>query len=387
MTYDFDRPIDRRHSDSTKWHVYGPDVLPLWTADMDFRVPEPVVAALRARVEHGVFGYCYEPPELREVIVDRLARLYGWRVEPEAIVFQTGVLAGFMHVCRTAAGAEDGVLVQPPVYPPIFGAPKLNGSIHQEAPLVMRPDGRWEIDFDAFEAAATDRTRVFIVCNPHNPVGRMFSRPDLERLAALCLRRDILICADEIHCDLLFDGRRHVPIASLGAEVARRSVTLMAPSKTFNVPGLRCSFAIVPDAALRRRFAGDADFSEINNMGLAAALAAYRDGQDWLGQALAYLQANRDFVADYVRRELPGVAMVAPEATYLAWMDCRQSGIAGSPQEFFLERARVALHDGAWFGTRGEGFVRLNFGCPRATLAEALARMRDALTSPTSADG
>ena len=379
MTYDFDRPIDRRHSDSTKWHVYGPDVLPLWTADMDFRVPEPVVAALRARVEHGVFGYCYEPPELREVIVDRLARLYGWRVEPEAIVFQTGVLAGFMHVCRTAAGAEDGVLVQPPVYPPIFGAPKLNGSIHQEAPLVMRPDGRWEIDFDALEAAATGRTRVFIFCNPHNPVGRVFSRPDLERLAALCLRRDILICSDEIHCDLLFDGRRHVPIASLGAEVARRSVTLMAPSKTFNVPGLRCSFAIVPDAALRRRFAGDADFSEINNMGLAAALAAYRDGQDWLGQALAYLQANRDFVADYVRRELPGVAMVAPEATYLAWMDCRQSGIAGSPQEFFLERARVALHDGAWFGTRGEGFVRLNFGCPRATLAEALARMKAAL--------
>ena len=387
MRYNFDQPIDRLHSDSTKWHVYGPDVLPLWTADMDFRVAEPVVAALRARVEHGVFGYCYEPPELREVIVDRLARLYGWPVEPEAIVFQTGVLAGFMHVCRVAATPQDGVLVQPPVYPPIFGAPKLNGSIHQEAPLVMRPDGRWEIDFDALEAAATGRTRVFIFCHPHNPVGRVFSRPDLERLAALCLRRDILICSDEIHCDLLFDGRRHVPIASLGAEVARRSVTLMAPSKTFNVPGLRCSFAIVPDAELRRRFAGDADFSEINNMGLAAALAAYRDGQDWLGQALAYLQANRDFVADYVRRELPGVAMVAPEATYLAWMDCRQSGIAGSPQQFFLERARVALHDGAWFGTRGEGFVRLNFGCPRATLAEALARMRGALTSPTSADG
>ena len=387
MRYDFDQLIDRRHSDSTKWHVYGPDVLPLWTADMDFRVPEPVVAALRARVEHGVFGYCYEPPELREAIVDRLARLYGWRVEPEAIVFQTGVLAGFMHVCRTAAGAEDGVLVQPPVYPPIFGAPKLNGSIHQEAPLVTRPDGRWEIDFDALEAAATGRTRVFIFCNPHNPVGRVFSRPDLERLAAICLRRGILICSDEIHCDLLFDGRRHVPIASLGAEVARNSVTLMAPSKTFNVPGLRCSFAIVPDAALRRRFAGDADFSEINNMGLAAALAAYRDGQEWLDQALAYLQANRDFVVDYVRRELPGVAMVAPEATYLAWMDCRRAGITGSPQEFFLKRARVALHDGAWFGTRGDGFVRLNFGCPRSTLAEALARMKEALTSPTSADG
>jgi cystathionine beta-lyase len=381
MLYDFATPIDRRRSDSTKWHVYGPDVLPLWTADMDFRVPEPVVAALHARVDHGVFGYCYEPAELREVIVDRLARLYGWRVEPEALVFQTGVLAGFMHVCRAFAGRDEGVLVQPPVYQPIFGAPKLNGSIHQEAPLVMLPDGRWEIDVDAFDDAATDRTRVFILCNPHNPVGRVFSRAELERLADICLRRNIVICSDEIHCDLVFDGHRHVPIASIDPEVARRSVTLMAPSKTFNVPGLRCSFAVVPDAALRRRLAGDANFSEVNNMGLAAALAAYRDGQEWLDQVLAYLQANRDFVADYVRREMPRIETVVPEATYLAWLDCRKTGIAGSPQQFFLDRARVALQDGAWFGTRGDGFVRLNFGCPRATLREALERMKRALPS------
>lgn len=379
MRYDFDRVIDRRQSDSTKWHVYGPEVLPLWTADMDFRVPEPVVDALRARAEHGVFGYCYEPPELRDVLVERLARLYGWRVEPEAILFETGVLVGFQRVCRMVAAADDGVLVQPPVYPPIFGAPRHNGSIHQEAPLVMRADGRWEIDFDAFEAAATDRTRVLILCNPHNPVGRVFGRADLERLAEICLRRGILICSDEIHCDLLFAGHRHVPVASLDPEVARRSVTLMAPSKTFNLPGLRCSFAIIPDPALRRRFGGGRDFSDINIMGLVAALAAYRDGQDWLDQVLAYLQANRDFVADYVQRELPGIEMAVPEATYLAWMDCRQSGIAGSPQEFFLGRARVALHDGAWFGTRGDGFVRLNFGCPRSTLIEALERMKAAL--------
>jgi cystathionine beta-lyase len=384
MVYDFDLPIDRRRSDSTKWHVYAPDVLPLWTADMDFRVPEPVVAALRARVEHGVFGYCFEPPELRDVIVERLARLYGWRVEPEAVVIGTGVFAGFHQVCRVAAAPQDGILVQPPVYPPIFGAAKHNGSVHQEAPLVMRPDGRWEIDFDAFEAAVDDRTRLFIFCNPHNPVGRIFSRADLEHLAAISLRRNVLICSDEIHCDLLFDGGRHVPIASLDPEVARRSVTLMAPSKTFNVPGLRCSFAIIPDASLRRHFAGEGDFSDVNNMGLVAALAAYRDGQEWLDQLLAYLQANRDFVLEFVRAEMPGIEMVAPEATYLAWMDCRQSGIAGSPQKFFLERARVALQDGAWFGTRGQGFVRLNFGCPRATLTQALERMRDAMRTLTS---
>jgi cystathionine beta-lyase len=379
MRYDFDRTIDRRRSDSTKWRVYGPDVLPLWTADMDFRVADPIVAALRERVDHGVFGYCVEPPELRAVIVERLERVYGWHVEPESILFETGVLVGFQHVCRVAATHEDGVVVQPPVYPPIFEAPRHNGSVHQEAPLVMRPDGRWEIDFDAFEAAVDARTRVFILCNPHNPVGRVFSRQDLERLAAICLRRNILICSDEIHCDLIFDGRRHVPIASLDPGVARHSVTLMAPSKTFNVPGLRCSFAIIPDAELRQRFGADADFSDVNNMGLVAALAAYRDGQEWLDQVLVYLQANRDFVVEFVRQELPGIEMVAPEATYLAWMDCRRSGIAGSPQAFFLERARVALHDGAWFGTRGEGFVRLNFGCPRSTLTEALERMKAAL--------
>ncbi len=381
MTYDFDLPVDRLHSDSTKWRVYGPDVLPLWTADMDFRVPEPVIAAMRARVDHGIFGYCVEPPELREVLVERLDRLYQWRVAPEAIIFETGVLTGFQHVCRVAAGAADGIIVQPPVYPPIFGAPRHNGSIHQEAPLVTRPDGRWEIDVDAFESAITGQTRVFILCNPHNPVGRVFRRDELERLAAICLRRNVLVCSDEIHCDLVFPGYRHTPIASLDAEVAQHSVTLMAPSKTFNVPGLRCSFAIVPDPALRKRLAGDEShqFSEVNNMGLVAALAAYRDGQEWLDQVLAYLLANRDFVAEFVRREMPGVEMAVPEATYLAWLDCRRSGIQGSPQQFFLERARVALHDGAWFGTRGDGFVRLNFGCTRATLAAALSRMSAAL--------
>lgn len=381
MTYDFDRPVDRIGSDSTKWRVYGPGVLPLWTADMDFRVPEPVIAALRARVDHGVFGYCVEPPELREILAERLGRLYGWRVSAGDIVLGTGVVTAFHRACRAAAGPTDGILVQTPVYQPILGAAAHNGSVGQQAPLARRADGRWEIDFEAFEAAVTARTRVFILCNPHNPVGRVFSRADLERLASMCLRRDVLICSDEIHCDLVFPGSAHTPIASLDPEVAKRCVTLMAPSKTFNVPGLRCSFAVVTDPDLRRRLVGEesATFSEVNNLGLAATLAAYRDGQDWLDQVLAYLAANRDFVAEFVRRELPGAAMAPPEATYLAWLDCRTCGIDGNPQQFFLERARVALQDGEWFGPGGEGFVRLNFGCTRATLAEALERMATAL--------
>ena len=381
MPYDFDTVIDRRRSDSTKWNVYPEGVLPLWTADMDFCVPEPVVSALRARAEHGVFGYCTEPTELRALLVERLARLYGWQVEPQWIIFQTGVLVSFQEVCRVAAGPADGVLVQPPVYPPIYGAPAHNGSIHQEAPLRRLANGTYDIDVDAFEAAITNRTRVFILCNPHNPVGRVYTRRQLERLAEICLRHDVLICADEIHCDLLAPGVTHTPIASMAPEIARRSVTLMAPSKTFNVPGLRSSFAVVPDPELRRRLVKPyaADFSDVNNFGLAAATAAYRDGQPWLDALLAYLAGNRDAVVDFVRRELPGITVVAPEATYLAWLDCRERGLPGSAYRFFLDRARVALSDGPAFGTGGEGFVRLNFGCPRATLMEALGRMKTAL--------
>ena len=381
MPYDFDTVIDRRRSDSTKRNVYPKGVLPLWTADMDFCVPEPVVSALRARAEHGVFGYCTEPTELRALLVERLARLYGWQVEPEWIIFQTGVLVSFQEVCRVAAGPADGVLVQPPVYPPIYGAPAHNGSIHQEAPLRRLANGTYDIDVDAFEAAITNRTRVFILCNPHNPVGRVYTRRQLERLAEICLRHDVLICADEIHCDLLAPGVTHTPIASMAPEIARRSVTLMAPSKTFNVPGLRSSFAVVPDPELRRRLVKPyaADFSDVNNFGLAAATAAYRDGQPWLDALLAYLAGNRDAVVDFVRRELPGITVVAPEATYLAWLDCRERGLPGSAYRFFLDRARVALSDGPAFGTGGEGFVRLNFGCPRATLMEALGRMKTAL--------
>ncbi len=381
MTHDFDEIIDRRHSDSTKWNIYPEDVLPLWTADMDFRVPAPIVDALRARAEHAVFGYCREPAELRALLVERLARLYGWRVQPEAILLQTGVLVAFQQVSATVASRSEGVLVQPPVYPPIYLTPRHNGSVHQEAPLRQRRDGTYDIDFDAFEAAITDETRVFILCNPHNPVGRVFTRAELERIATICLRHNVLMCSDEIHCDLLAPGMTHTPIASLAPEVALRTVTLMAPSKTFNVPGLRCSFAVVPDRDLRKRLAirASGDFSEVNNFGLAAAVAGYRDGQPWLTQLLGYLDGNRSAVIEFVRREMPRIRVAAPEATYLAWLDCRESGIPGSPYRFFLDRARVALSDGPAFGTGGQGFVRLNFGCPRATLMEALGRMKGAM--------
>ena len=383
VPFDFDRPSDRRHSDSTKWRTYDADVLPLWTADMDFAVPPPVIEALHARVSHGAFGYCVHPPELRDLIAERMWNLYQWRVRPDEVILQTGVLKAFQLVAALEAGPTHGILVQPPVYPPILGTARHNGSVHQKAPLVGRPDGQYEIDFDAFEAAITPSTRVFILCNPHNPVGRVFRRDELELLAAICLRHDVLICSDEIHCDLVYPGSGHLPIASLGPEVSRRVVTLMAPSKTFNIPGLRCSFAIVQDPDLRARVAGDhgGDFAEVNNLGLVAATSAYREGQPWLDDVLQYLESNRAIVVDFVRRELPGVTTVAPEATYLAWLDFRQSRIDKDPYEFFLQHARVALSSGPSFGTGGEGFARLNFACTRATLTEALKRMKQAMVA------
>ena len=382
MQLDFDRVIDRRRTESNKWHKYPPDVLPLWVADMDFRSPEPVIRALRERVEHGVFGYGVEQPEFYEVFLDRLQTRYGWRVSPEAILVIPGVIPGFNLAARALTAAGDGLLLQTPVYPPIGRVPDNVGLTSDEMQLDLQPDGRYAIDFERFEAAIGERTRMFLLCNPHNPVGRVFRRDELERTAEVCLRRGLLICADEVHCELTFSRQRHVPIASLDAEIAARTITLMAPSKSFNLPGLKCAVAIIPNASLREQFvAARLDLVRaVNVLGYTAALAAYRDGQPWLDALLRYLEANRDFVVEYARSKLPGVRAASPEATYLAWLDCREADLPDSdPYTFFLDEARVALTDGKAFGRGGAGFVRLNFACPRATLAEGLDRMRHAL--------
>jgi cystathionine beta-lyase len=355
----------------------------MWVADMDFRSPEPVIDALHERVEHGVFGYGAAPHQLREVIVDRLQRLYGWQVSPQDLIFLPGVVTGFNLVCHAVASPGEGVLIQTPVYYPILDAPGAAGLTNDEMELTRRSNGSYEIDFDVFQETITNRTRVFILCNPHNPVGRVFRRDELERMAEICLRHRIVICSDEIHGDILFDDIQHLPIASLAPEIAQQAVTLMAPSKTFNIAGLKCSVAIVQNPTLREKLETTRAglVSGVNILGYAAALAAYRDGQPWLDRVLPYLQANRDLVLRYVETELPGVTMTTPEGTYLAWLSCHEASIPGNPHQFFLEQARVAMNDGAVFGRGGEGFVRLNFGCPRATLVEALDRMKAALAT------
>ncbi|MGD2179318.1 MAG: PatB family C-S lyase, partial [Anaerolineae bacterium] len=345
MTYNFDQRIERRRSESLKWHRYGDGVLPMWVADMDFRSPEPVIEALHERVEHGVFGYGRAPRELREVVVERLERLYDWRVTLQEIVFLPTVVTGFNLVCHAAASPGDGVLLQTPVYYPMLRAPRNAGLTNDEMELTRGQDGRYEVDFDRMERTISGRTRVFILCNPHNPVGRVFRREELGRMAEICLRNDIVICSDEIHADLILDDNCHVPMASLSPEVAEKTVTLMAPSKTYNLAGLKCSFAIVQNAELRAKL--EAIYADlvpsVNVLGFAAARAAYVDGQRWLDALLGYLERNLEFLLQHVENDLPGITMARPEATYLAWLSCHDAGIPGNPHQFFLERAKVAM--------------------------------------------
>jgi cysteine-S-conjugate beta-lyase len=388
MPCEFDTLIDRRCTESVKWGRYGEDVLPMWVADMDFRSPEPVVRAICERAAHGVFGYPNEPDDLREVFVQRLQRLYGWQVHPGHLLFIPGVVTGLNMACHGLASPGEGALIQTPVYPPFLTAPGHAGLEAHTMPLDLGADGHYSVDLDRMAETIRPNTRLFLLCNPHNPVGRVFRRHELLAMADLCLRgrrgsEPIVICSDEVHGDLVYAGHPHLPIASLDPEIARHTVTLMAPSKTFNIAGLGCSVAIVQDDTLRERLrAGKRGLVPgVSAMGLVAALAAYRDGQPWLDELLCYLEGNRDLLVRRANQELPGLKVVPPEGTYLAWIDCRALDLPHGPFQFFLKQARVALGDGAGFGPGGEGFVRLNYGCCRSMLEDALDRMRAALTA------
>lgn len=389
MSYDFDIPVERRGTDSGKWAWYGEDVLPMWVADMDFRSPQPIIDALAERVQQGVFGYGTDSKALKEILVDRMQHLYGWSIGPEAIVMLPGLVSGLNIVSRAVGEPGDSVLTNTPVYGPFLTAP-----INQQRRLLTAPlheirSGRrlhYELNMEGLQHATEPNTRLYLLCNPQNPVGRAFTRNELEDIAAFCEQHDLVICSDEIHCDLLLDATRHIPIASLSPEVAQRTITLMAPSKTFNVPGLGASFAIVQNPALRRQveqaMAGIAP--HVNILGMVAAEAAYAHCDAWLQALRAYLTANRNFAIEFIETQMPGVNVTCPEATYLLWLDCRDAGIGEKPSEFFLREAKVAMNEGAWFGEGGEGFVRLNFGTPRAILQEGLKQMKAALERATA---
>ena len=380
-TSPFDQPIDRHGSDSLKWGKYaGRDVLPLWVADMDFAAPPAVLAALQRRVAHGVFGYGGATPALVEAVQAHLLREYAWAIEPDWLVWLPGLVSGLNVACRTVDGA---VLTAAPVYPPFLSAPKLSGRPLQWFDLGYAEDGSgngWHWDKNARAAALTVDTELFLLCHPHNPVGRCWSRAELLELAEFAVERNLIVCSDEIHCGLILDpDKHHLPLATLGPEIARRTITLMAPSKTFNIPGLGAAFAVIPDAALRRRFvrAAQGIVPHVNVLGLAATEAAYRDCDDWHRQLIAYLRDNRDAVQAAVAA-LPGVSMPPVEATYLALIDVRPLGLKQPARHF--ENHGLGLSDGADFGA--PGWLRLNFGCPRSTLEQALRRFATACASP-----
>ena len=378
--FDFDHIPDRRNTDSIKWQIHAQDVLPLWVADMDFPAPPQVIDALQARVAHGVFGYPNLTKVSRRAVAGWMAAHHGWEVAPKSIVLLPGVVPGLHLAARAFAKPGEALLVQPPVYGRFFDVAREAHLTQQEAPLVRTEHG-YQVDFEAFEAAITPQTRLFLLCNPQNPTGRVFTTAELERMAEICLRHEVLIVADEIHHDLVFSEHRHIPIASLSPEIAARTITLVAPSKTFNIAGLQFAAAIIPNPELRKAYEGARRglVEWINVLGQVAGIAAYEQGAPWLEAVMAHLQANRDFLVRYVQENLPGIRLSVPQGTYLAWLDCNESGIDGPPHEFFLRKARVALNDGRWFGTGGEGFVRLNFATSRALLHEALERMRAAL--------
>lgn len=384
MSTAFDEIVDRRNSGCAKWGMYGEDIIPMWVADMDFKTPEPILRALQDRVAHGVFGYELPSDALREAVAAWLDRRYGWRITPTDIVFLPGLVSGLNLVCRAFGHIGESAVVLAPVYPPFLTAPGNQGMGLDTAQLALRQAGdaiTYDVDFDAFERAITPRTKLFIHCHPHNPVGRDYTREENQRLAEMCIKHDVLICADEIHCDLMLGGAPHMPVAALSPEVAERTITLMAPSKTFNIPGLGCSFAIVQNAKLRQRLlqAESGILPHVNALGLAATKAAYTECDAWLAELQDYLTGNRDALLTYLREHMPAIASTRPEATYLAWLDCRSADIEGNAYQFFLKRAKVALSDGAAFGPGGQGFVRFNFGCPRAQMMEALDRMANAL--------
>lgn len=376
--FDCETEIDRRHTDSFKWRRYqNTSIVPMWVADMDFPSPPAVREALIRRAEHGIFGYCMASEDLGRLVADRLLNRYGWRIDPGWIVWLPGLVTGLNVFCRAVGGSGDRIIAMPPVYPPFLSAPANVGRQLLAVPLLYGKKS-WNIDFARLAAELTADTRALMFCHPHNPISRVWRRHELDELASFCERHDLLVCSDEIHCELLLDeGLDHIPFASLSEQALLRTVTLMSSSKTFNTAGLGCAYAIIADSVLRRRFrhAMEGLVPHVNIMGFVAMEAAYRHGEKWHRELLGCLRQNRDQVEDFVRR-VPGLRMHRVEATYLAFIDCTAIDLE-DPAGFFEKEAAVGLSDGADFGA--PGFVRLNFGCPPKVLAAALQRMERAL--------
>ena len=389
MTYDFDKIIDRRDTGALKVDVLGerygrPDLLPLWVADMDFETPSFITYALRRRLDHSLFGYTVEPPEYWPAVMRWLADRHGWQVEREWLTYIPGIVKGIGMAINVFVKEDEKVIIQPPVYHPFRLTPEGNRRQVVMNPLRENPDGTYSMDFDHLARVADEKCRMLILSNPHNPAGITWDRDTLHRLAEFCHSRGIIVISDEIHSDMALWDNRHIPFASVSPEAAACSITFGAPSKTFNIAGIVSSYAIVPDAGLRERFYGWLQANELNEPTIfspIATVAAFTQGDEWRRAMLSYVQDNIDYVIDYCREHLPAIRPLRPQASFLVWLDCRSLGLDHDALiDLFVNTARLALNDGEMFGPGGQGFMRLNVGCPRAILTEALTRLTTALT-------
>lgn len=374
--FDFDQPIDRSNSDSAKWIKYRDrDIIPLWVADTDFRSSPAIINALSQRVEHGVFGYTRTPEALEQAVIARFQRLYHWTIDPRWLVWIPGMVCGLNLCCRTYAEPGSEVLIPDPIYPPFRSAPANNQQQAVTVPM-KSVDNRWVMDFAALEQAITEKSRLLLFCNPQNPGGTVYRKKELERLVAICEHHDLIIASDEIHAELLLEpSARHIPTATLSAAAMARTITLTGPTKTFNIAGIPCCLAIIPDNRLRRLFKEQRRgiVPDVSVLGYTAALAAYRDSDDWLAAKLNYLRGNHDYLIEAINK-IPGLNLAPVEGTYLAWIDI--SALKLEDPVAFFEAAGVGMSPGKDFGDAN--FMRLNFGCPRALLEQAVARIHQA---------
>lgn len=389
MTTDFDRLIDRHNTNALKYvrlpGMCGTDKLTaLWIADMDFATPQFIIDAMRQRLEHPIFGYTGEPAEYRPKLVNWLKTHHDWEINPDWIAFIPGIVKGIGMAINVFVKTDEKVIIQSPVYHPFRITPEAN---HREVvvnPLILNDDGHYDMDFDNLAQVTDDKCRMLILCNPHNPGGRVWPVETLKRLADFCAERNIIVVSDEIHCDMALWGNRHHPFASVSETAAQNSITFQAPSKTFNIAGIVSSFAVVPNDNLRERFFGWLRANELDEADIfahIAACAAYSDeGEEWRKQMIAYIEQNILFVEQYCSENIPQIKPLRPEASFLVWLDCRQLGLS-QPQlvDLFVKKAHLALNDGTMFGKEGTGFMRLNIAAPRSVIKEALDNLRAAL--------
>lgn len=385
MNFDFDCIIDRRNTLSCKWDMAEKDVLPMWVADMDFKTSPRIIEALEKRAQSGIFGYSVYTDDIYEAIIGWFKRRHGWEIKKEWIQFSPGIVPALHAFSRIFTKPGEKILMNSPVYYPFFKAAQRNGVEPVYSPLIIK-NGRYEMDFEDIEKKAADPlVKMFYLCSPQNPGGRLWTRDELERIGEICLKNNVLVVADEIHCDLVYPGNRHIPFGTLDDDINNNAIICTAPTKTFNLAGLQISSVIIKNPDIRKKYseymtASGFDYGEAGVFGLEAMRAAYNYGGEWLDSLMEYLKGSLDFLCDYVEKNMPKAKVMVPEATYLVWIDLRGYGVdCVKMHETLKNEGKIWLDEGYLFGTAGEGFERINIACPRATLEDGLDRMKNCL--------